>query len=96
MGGAGFHRQVVWTSKTEVLIINAAECEPYITADDMLMRTYADEIIKGIEIVEYILKPKLTVIGIEDNKPEAIRALEIAAENKDIVIRVIPTASFRW
>ncbi|MCY9844636.1 electron transport complex subunit RsxC, partial [Vibrio caribbeanicus] len=94
MGGAGFptaKKVQSGLAKTEVLIVNAAECEPYITADDMLMRTYADELIKGIEIVEHILKPKLTVIGIEDNKPEAIRALEIAAEDKDIVIRVIPT-----
>ncbi|WP_172777210.1 electron transport complex subunit RsxC [Vibrio cholerae] len=94
MGGAGFptaKKLQSGLSRTEILIINAAECEPYITADDVLMRQYAHEIIQGIEIVEHILKPKLTVIGIEDNKPEAVAALQQAAQDKPIVIRVIPT-----
>ncbi|EGU45085.1 electron transport complex protein RnfC [Vibrio ichthyoenteri ATCC 700023] len=94
MGGAGFptaKKIQAGLGRTEILIINAAECEPYITADDILMQQYADAIIQGIEIVEHILKPKLTIIGIEDNKPKAIKALEVAAQHKDIVIRVIPT-----
>ncbi|WP_139159005.1 electron transport complex subunit RsxC [Vibrio sonorensis] len=94
MGGAGFptaKKIQTGLARTEILIVNAAECEPYITADDVLMRDYAEEIIQGIEIVEHILKPQLTVIGIEDNKPEAIAALDKAAEHKNIVIRVIPT-----
>ncbi|EIA1587315.1 electron transport complex subunit RsxC [Vibrio parahaemolyticus] len=94
MGGAGFPTAKKIQSgiaRTEILIVNAAECEPYITADDKLMQEHAEELIQGIEIVEHILKPKLTIIGIEDNKPDAIKALENAALNKDIVIRVIPT-----
>ncbi|KQB01377.1 electron transport complex subunit RsxC [Vibrio metoecus] len=94
MGGAGFptaKKLQSGLSRTEILIINAAECEPYITADDVLMRQYAQEIIQGIEIVEHILKPKLTIIGIEDNKPEAVAALQQAAQDKPMVIRVIPT-----
>ncbi len=94
MGGAGFptaKKLQSGLSRTEILIINAAECEPYITADDVLMRQYAHEIIQGIEIVEHILKPKLTIIGIEDNKPEAVAALQEAAQDKPMVIRVIPT-----
>ena len=94
MGGAGFptaKKIQAGLARTEILIINAAECEPYITADDMLMQAYADEVVKGIEIVEHILKPKLTIIGIEDNKPKAVDALKKAAEHKDIIIRVIPT-----
>ncbi|MGR5448949.1 electron transport complex subunit RsxC [Vibrio sp. PNB22_3_1] len=94
MGGAGFPTAKKIQSgiaRTEILIVNAAECEPYITADDKLMQEHADELLQGIEIVEHILKPKLTIIGIEDNKPAAIKALEQAAMNKDIVIRVIPT-----
>ncbi|WP_185835361.1 electron transport complex subunit RsxC [Vibrio cholerae] len=94
MGGAGFptaKKLQSGLSRTEILIINAAECEPYITADDVLMRQYAHEIIQGIEIVEHILKPKLTIIGIEDNKPEAVAALQQAAQDKQMVIRVIPT-----
>ncbi|MCF7482449.1 electron transport complex subunit RsxC [Vibrio sp. J1-1] len=94
MGGAGFptaKKLQSGVARTEILIVNAAECEPYITADDKLMQEHADELIQGIEIVEHMLKPKLTIIGIEDNKPAAIKALENAALNKDIVIRVIPT-----
>ncbi|NAW70615.1 electron transport complex subunit RsxC [Vibrio sp. V27_P1S3P104] len=94
MGGAGFptaKKIQSGLSRTEILIINAAECEPYITADDRLMCEHAEEIIQGISIVEHILKPKLTIIGIEDNKPEAIQALEKAAQQKDLLIRVIPT-----
>ncbi|HHC7249675.1 TPA: electron transport complex subunit RsxC [Vibrio parahaemolyticus] len=94
MGGAGFPTAKKIQSgiaRTEILIVNAAECEPYITADDKLMQEHAEELIQGIEIVEHILKPKLTIIGVEDNKPDAIKALESAALNKDIVIRVIPT-----
>ncbi|MEZ8244252.1 electron transport complex subunit RsxC [Vibrio splendidus] len=94
MGGAGFPTAKKLQSglgRTDILIVNAAECEPYITSDDKLLQEHADEVLKGIEVVEHILQPKLTVIGIEDNKPGAIKALEIAAKDKDIVIRVIPT-----
>ncbi|GEA51670.1 electron transport complex subunit C [Vibrio inusitatus NBRC 102082] len=94
MGGAGFPTARKLQSgfgRTDILIINAAECEPYITADDSLMREYAEQVIQGIDILSHILKPKLCIIGIEDNKPEAIQALSKAGENHDIVIRVIPT-----
>ncbi|MEZ9890604.1 electron transport complex subunit RsxC, partial [Vibrio breoganii] len=94
MGGAGFptaRKLQSGFSRTDILIINAAECEPYITADDSLMREYAEQVIQGIEILSHILKPKLCIIGIEDNKPEAIQALNKAGESHDIVIRVIPT-----
>ncbi|MEZ9838876.1 electron transport complex subunit RsxC [Vibrio sp. 10N.261.52.C11] len=94
MGGAGFPTAKKLQSglgRTDILIVNAAECEPYITSDDKLLQEHADEVLNGIEVVEHILQPKLTVIGIEDNKPDAIKALEIAAKDKDIVIRVIPT-----
>ncbi|WP_234495472.1 electron transport complex subunit RsxC [Vibrio maritimus] len=94
MGGAGFPTAKKIQSglqRTEILILNAAECEPYITADDRLMQDFAQEVIEGINILKHVLKPKLTIIGIEDNKPEAIKALEMAAADEDIVIRVIPT-----
>ncbi|WP_299136574.1 electron transport complex subunit RsxC [uncultured Vibrio sp.] len=94
MGGAGFPTAKKLQSglgRTDILIVNAAECEPYITSDDKLLQEHAEEVLKGIEVVEHILQPKLTVIGIEDNKPDAVKALEIAAKDKDIVIRVIPT-----
>ncbi|WED28400.1 electron transport complex subunit RsxC [Vibrio sp. DW001] len=94
LGGAGFptgHKIQSGVAKTEILIINAAECEPYITADDMLMRENASEIIEGIQVLEHILKPGLIIIAVEDNKPEAIKALEHAALNRNLVIRGIPT-----
>ncbi|NVK38845.1 MAG: electron transport complex subunit RsxC [Gammaproteobacteria bacterium] len=84
LGGAGFPTHVkasVDESKIDTLIINAAECEPYITADDMLMREHANAVIKGIEIIERIVKPKHCLIGVEDNKPQAIAALNEALKN---------------
>ncbi|MDO6705816.1 electron transport complex subunit RsxC, partial [Photobacterium sp. 1_MG-2023] len=95
MGGAGFPTARKLQSalgKTDLLIINAAECEPYITADDRLMQDHAEEIVQGIRIISHILQPTMTVIGIEDNKPEAIQALKAAVTEQDgILIRVIPT-----
>ena len=97
MGGAGFPTHVKYPTKTDnidTLIINATECEPYITADDRLMRERADGIIKGIEICQQILSPKQVFIGIEDNKPEAVKALEAAvlkSESNNISVRVFPT-----
>lgn len=75
------------------LIINAAECEPYVTADDRLIQEHADEIIKGILILIHILKPKEVFIGIEDNKPAALSAFEKALLDKQNIIklRVFPT-----
>ncbi len=76
----------------KLLIINGAECEPYITCDDRLMRDYPDEIIEGTRILRYILRPEKVVIAIEDNKPEAAEALRQALHGaNDIEIRVIPT-----
>ena len=78
--------------QVKLLIINGAECEPYITCDDRLMRDYADEIIEGVRILRYILRPEKVVIAIEDNKLEAVSALERALHGaNDIEIRVIPT-----
>ncbi|MBC7004084.1 electron transport complex subunit RsxC [Photobacterium sp. BZF1] len=95
LGGAGFPtgRKLQGSlGLADILIINAAECEPYITADDRLMQDYAEEVIEGIRILRHIVKPKLTLIGIEDNKPEAIKALEKCVSAQDnIIIRVIPT-----
>ncbi|QBH96422.1 electron transport complex subunit RsxC [Limnobaculum zhutongyuii] len=81
-------------SRVNTLIINGAECEPYITADDRLMQEYADELITGCEILRHILKPESILIGIEDNKPEAIQQLKQALQRNgsaDIFLRVIPT-----
>jgi len=64
--------------KIKTVVLNGAECEPYITCDDLLMRERADEIVKGAEIIRYVLDAEEVLIGIEDNKPEAIAAMRLA------------------
>ncbi|MBQ4788602.1 electron transport complex subunit RsxC [Pectobacterium versatile] len=95
LGGAGFPTAAKLQGGMrgiETLIINGAECEPYITADDRLMQECAEEIIQGVEILSFLLQPKRILIGIEDNKPEAIRALRLAlGKRSDMQLRVIPT-----
>lgn len=93
MGGAAFPTQIKLRpgggSGIKTLIVNGAECEPYITCDDMLMRERADEIVKGIEIAHRILGPERCIIGIEDNKPEAVQAMRAACEQSAIKIEVV-------
>jgi Na+-translocating ferredoxin:NAD+ oxidoreductase subunit C len=98
LGGATFPTHIKLrsngTSNVHTLIINAAECEPYITCDDMLMRERADEVIKGIAIVQHILGAKKSIIGIEDNKEEAMTAMTNACirdEQETITVKVVPT-----
>lgn len=93
MGGAGFPSAVkLATDKVvEELIINGTECEPYITADDILMQEKADEIVAGVAILKHLLSPRRTIIGIEDNKPDAIIAMRKAIEGTDIEVVVFPT-----
>jgi len=98
LGGATFPTAAKLKScdqqQVETLIINGAECEPYITCDDILMRERADEIILGVQILQHLLKVKQTFIAIEDNKPEAIHILTQAlkknnSQNTDVIS--IPT-----
>ena len=95
LGGATFptHIKLRTNGKSNVhtLIINAAECEPYITCDDMLMRERADDIVKGIEIVKYLLGAEKCLIGIEDNKPLAISAMTSACIDKELSVQIVPT-----
>ncbi len=95
MGGAGFpagYKLKSAIGKTEILIINGCECEPYLTADDALMREKSDEITDGIRIIQHILKPKLTIMAIEANKPEAAEAMRksIQKAQAHIEVRVLP------
>lgn len=95
LGGATFptHIKLRADGKSDVhtLIINAAECEPYITCDDMLMRERADEIVKGIAIAQYLLGAEKVLIGIEDNKPEAAKAMQAATAGTDMQVITVPT-----
>ena len=103
LGGAGFPTAVKLTTKStqqiDTLVINGAECEPYITADDMLMQIHANDVIAGAFLLSYILHhPQRIIIGVEDNKPKAIAALQIAINNfvkpdqdAKIEVAVVPT-----
>jgi len=95
LGGAGFPTAVKLTAPPtqtiRTLIINGTECEPYITADDLLMREKAAELVAGIEILEYLIQPQQVLIGIEDNKPEAIGAVRAAIGERPYVLKVFPT-----
>ena len=95
LGGAGFPTGTKLRGggdKIDTLIINAAECEPYITADDRLMQDCAAQIVEGIRILAHILQPAQVLIGIEDNKPQAISMLRaVLADTHGISLRVIPT-----
>jgi electron transport complex, RnfABCDGE type, C subunit len=93
LGGAVFptHIKLGVQGQLDTLVINAAECEPWITSDDRLMRERADEIVQGIEILQHLLQPKATLVGIEDNKPEAVSAMKQAAAGKAIEILAVPT-----
>ncbi|MBT1065600.1 electron transport complex subunit RsxC [Bowmanella sp. Y26] len=94
MGGAGFptHIKVSPKKDVEFLIINGAECEPYITADDRLMREHAWQIRQGIDVLCHLLNPGHVLIAIEDNKPQAIQAMQVACqENPDYIVCPIPT-----
>ena len=95
LGGAGFptgSKLQGGGDKIDTLIINAAECEPYITADDRLMQDCAAQIVEGVRILAHILKPQRILIGIEDNKPQAISMMRaVLADSHDMQLRVIPT-----
>lgn len=97
LGGAGFPTDIKLNLGKDhivnTLIVNAAECEPYITADDALMRERPNDILTGIEIIAHLLQPSKIIIGIEDNKPNSIKALrdKIRERNLPIELAVVPT-----
>lgn len=98
LGGAGFPAFIKLNpgARTEVdtLILNGAECEPYISCDDTLMRHHADQVILGARIMRHALHARQCLIGIEDNKPEAIAAVREALthlDEKQIELVVVPT-----
>ena len=95
LGGAGFPTATKLRGGlrgVKTLIINAAECEPYITADDRLMQDCAAEVLEGCRILAWVLQAERVLIGVEDNKPEAIAALKQAlGGDRELQLRVIPT-----
>ena len=78
--------------KIDTLIANACECEPYITADDSLLRTEPEHVLEGMQILRQILKPERVVLAIEDNKAEAIQKVkELLKDHKEIEVKILPT-----
>ena len=77
----------------EDLVINGAECEPFMTCDDMLMCERGEEIVRGIGIFRDLLQPKRVLIGIEDNKPEAVAAMKaaVAKVGEKFEVIAVPT-----
>ena len=95
MGGATFPTHVKLSSgigKVDTIIVNASECEPYITADDWLCRAYPDEIFGGIQVIMKVLGLSTAVLALEDNKPEAFKKLRAALDPKTgIRLEKLPT-----
>ena len=95
MGGAAFPGNVKALSamgNVNTLSANACECEPYITADDSLLRTDAEHVLEGMEILRHVLKPERVVLAVEDNKKEAIEKVKaLKKDYPNIELAVLPT-----
>ncbi len=95
MGGAAFPGNVKALSamgKVDTLIANACECEPYITADDSLLRTEPEHVLEGMMILKELLEPTRVVLAVEDNKAVAIEKLRgLSKQFPAIEIAVLPT-----
>lgn len=96
LGGAAFPSSVKLElgrkSSIHTLVINGGECEPYLTCDDRLMRERAAQIIDGIRIMLYGLQAERALVGIEDNKPEAVAAMRTAAAPfREVHVHEVPT-----
>ena len=97
LGGAGFPTFVKLSvkdlSKLDAVVINAAECEPYITSDTRTMLDKSGDIMRGIEAVKKYLHPNRFIIGIEKNKPEAIKKMqELASQSEGVEVKVLPSS----
>ena len=93
MGGATFPTHVKLSGgigKVDTIIVNAGECEPYITSDDRLCQEMPEELISGLQVIMKIFGLSEAHIGIEDNKPEAIRQLRRAAIDTGVIVDVLP------
>jgi electron transport complex protein RnfC len=94
LGGAVFPTHVkteaAQSTTMKELVINGAECEPFMTCDDLLMRERAEGIVRGVAIFRDLLRPERVLIGIEDNKPEAIAAMQAAVEAVGEAFVVVP------
>ena len=94
MGGAGFPAHVKLSpsegKEIDTLILNGAECEPYLTADHRLMLEQAEDVVLGAAILARILGLKTAVIGVEENKPDAIAKLQEVAGKYNVKVQGLP------
>jgi electron transport complex protein RnfC len=95
LGGATFPSAVKFALgrrlKVDTLIVNGGECEPYLSSDDRIMRDFADQVVDGVRIVMHAIGASSALVGIEDNKPEAIAAMRTAAAAyAEVKIRPVP------
>ena len=94
LGGAAFPSAVKLNlsrrSEVRTLIVNGGECEPYLTCDDRLMQERAGDIVEGIRLIRLATGAGVALVGIEDNKPEAIAAMTAAAAGSEVKIMAIP------
>ena len=95
MGGAAFPGNVKALSamgNVDVLIANACECEPYITADDSLLRTQPERVLEGMRIMKRVLNPNRLVLAVEDNKAKAIEIIRSMQKDfPEVELAVLPT-----
>ncbi len=96
LGGAGFPAAVKLDPnghEIETLILNGAECEPYITCDEMLLREHALEVLAGLLMMRHALSARRCIIAVENNKPQAFRALQEEVRNTgaDVELVEVPT-----
>ena len=95
LGGAMFPAHVKLSPpsdrKIDTLVINGAECEPYLTIDDRMMIEHANEIIRGTLAIMRTLGVSKAVVGIEDNKPDAVAAMKKAAKDSQIRVTAVKT-----
>lgn len=95
LGGAGFPTPVKLNadnSKVDTLLINGAECEPYITSDTRTMLDDADDVAYGISLIQRFLEIKTVIIGIEKNKPECIKAMRKATKDMSgVTVKSLPS-----
>ena len=95
IGGASFPTHIKLNppadAKIDTLLLNGAECEPYLNSDNRLMLEHPEKIINGIKIIKKILGVNTAIVGIEENKPEAIASMKKAAEGTGIEIAPLKT-----
>jgi electron transport complex protein RnfC len=93
LGGAAFPSalKLNLSRGVQTLIVNGGECEPYLTCDDRIMRERAAEIVEGVRLIAYAVAAQEVLVGIEDNKPEAIAAMREAVRGSAVKVAAMPS-----